>query len=99
MKRSIIGNNNTLSILPSSKLTPTQCNCTHKLRLIAWNSNYARIINELTDRSIVNSLKQIDKFIRFDAFTCRNRDNELIAAQSLLTLWAKLLNLLLKWWQ
>jgi hypothetical protein len=74
------------------------CLSTHKVRLIPWQANYSQLINEFNHIQLTKgALRQIEKFIRFDAFICKNKEAELTAAQSLLTLWSKLLQLLNKW--
>ena len=84
--------------LPSSR--PTYCACTHKLRVTAWNSQFARLIQELDEHNLRPlQLRQIDKFIRFDTFICRSKESELNAAQALLTLWSKLIGFTARWWQ
>ena len=83
---------------PSSR--PTYCACSHKLRVTAWNSQFARLIVELDELNLRPAqLRQIDKFIRFDTFICRSKESELNAAQALLTLWSKLINFTARWWQ
>ena len=84
--------------VPSTR--PTYCACTHKLRATAWNSQFARLIQELDELNIRSAqLRQIDKFIRFDTFICRSKESELNAAQALLTLWSKLISFTARWWQ
>ena len=84
--------------VPSTR--PTYCACTHKLRVTAWNSQFARLIHELDEHNIRPAqLRQIDKFIRFDTFICRSKESELNAAQALLTLWSKLIGFTARWWQ
>ena len=79
---------------------PVYCGCTHKLRATAWNSQFARLIQELDEQHIRPAqLRQIDKFIRFDTFICRSKESELNAAQALLTLWSKLISFTARWWQ
>jgi len=84
--------------VPSTR--PVYCGCTHKLRATAWNSQFARLIQELDEQHIRPAqLRQIDKFIRFDTFICRSKESELNAAQALLTLWSKLISFTARWWQ
>ena len=80
--------------------SPVYCRCTHKLRATGWTSQFARLIAELNDSALRPSqLRQVEKFIRFDVFICKSKDSELNAAQALLTLWAKLLAFVQRWWQ
>ena len=75
------------------------CLCTHKLRATSWNSQFARLIQEVNESSLrVSQLRQIDKFMRFDTFICRSKESELNAAQAMLSLWGKLLSFTQRWW-